>query len=50
MRDTLKLKVNEAIYQRVDMRFHLTALTRDESEAYIARQLAAVKAPGEIIT
>jgi general secretion pathway protein A len=50
MRDTLKLKVNEAIYQRVDMRFHLTALTREESEAYIARHLAAVKAPGDIFT
>ena len=46
----LKLKVNEAIWQRVDIRFHLTALNREETGAYIARHLAAVKAPGEIFT
>jgi type II secretory pathway predicted ATPase ExeA len=50
LRDTLKLKVNEAIWQRVDIRFHLTALNREETGAYIARHLSAVKAPGEIFT
>ena len=50
LRDTLKLQVNKAIWQRVDMRFHLPALNRDETAAYIAKHLAAVKASGEIFT
>ena len=47
---SLKLQVNKAIWQRVDMRFHLQALTREETAAYIAKHLATVKAPGEIFT
>jgi general secretion pathway protein A len=50
LRETLKLQVNNAISQRVDMRFHLQALSREETGAYIAKHLAAVKAPGEIFT
>jgi general secretion pathway protein A len=50
LRDTLKLQVNKAISQRVDMRFHLPVLTREETAAYIAKHLAAVKAPGEVFT
>jgi len=50
LRETLKLQVNKAIAQRVDMRFHLPVLNRQETNAYIARHLAAVKAPGEIFT
>jgi general secretion pathway protein A len=50
LRDTLKLQVNEAIWQRVDMRFHLPALSKEETTAYIAKHLAAVKTPGEIFT
>ncbi|MDZ4246087.1 MAG: AAA family ATPase [Dehalococcoidia bacterium] len=50
LRETLKLQVNVAISQRVDMRFHLPALSKEETTAYIARHLAAVKAPGEIFT
>jgi type II secretory pathway predicted ATPase ExeA len=50
LRETLKLQVNEAISQRVDIRFHLPALSKEETAAYIARHLAAVKAPGEIFT
>jgi len=50
LRETLKLQVNKAIWQRVDIRFHLPALSREETTAYIARHLAAVKAPGEIFT
>jgi type II secretory pathway predicted ATPase ExeA len=50
LRETLKLQVNNAISQRVDMRFHLPGLSKDETTAYIARHLAAVKAPGEIFT
>ena len=50
LRDTLRLQVNEAISQRVDMRFHLPPMARDETESYITRHLEAVKAPGEIFT
>lgn len=50
LRKTLKLQVNKAIAQRVDMRFHLSALGKEETIAYIARHLAAVKAPAEIFT
>ena len=32
------------------MRFHLQALNKAETAAYIAKHLAAVKAPGEIFT
>jgi general secretion pathway protein A len=50
LRETLKLQVNKAIWQRVDMRFHLPALNKDETTAYITKHLAAVKTPGEIFT
>jgi type II secretory pathway predicted ATPase ExeA len=50
LRETLKLQVNNAIRQRVDMRFHLNALSKEETAAYLTRHLAAVKAPGEIFT
>jgi general secretion pathway protein A len=50
LRDTLKLQVNEAIWQRVDLRFHLPPLSKEETISYFARHLAAVKTPGEIFT
>ena len=50
LRETLKLQVNEAIAQRINLRFHLPALSKEETAAYIAKHLAAVKAPGEIFT
>jgi type II secretory pathway predicted ATPase ExeA len=50
LRETLKLQVNNAIWQRVDIRDHLPALTNEETAAYIAKHLAAVKAPTEIFT
>lgn len=50
LRETLKLQVNKAISQRVDMRFHLSALSREETAAYIAKHLSAVRAPGDIFT
>jgi len=49
LRETLKLQVNKAIWQRVDIRFHLQALTHEETGAYIAKHLEAVKTPGEIL-
>lgn len=50
LRDTLKLQINKAISQRVDMRFHLPPLSREESATYITQHLKAVKAPNEIFT
>jgi general secretion pathway protein A len=50
LRETLKLQVNKAIWQRVDMRFNLLPLKKPETAAYIAQHLAAVKTPGEIFT
>jgi general secretion pathway protein A len=50
LRDTLKLQVNEAIWQRVDLRFHLPPLSKEETISYIARHLTAVKTSGEIFT
>ncbi|MBE0430121.1 MAG: AAA family ATPase [Thermoleophilia bacterium] len=50
LREALRLQVNKAIWQRVDIRFHLPALSREETAAYITRHLEIVKAPGEIFT
>jgi general secretion pathway protein A len=50
LKDALKLQINEAIWQRVDIRFHLLPMTQKETSAYVARHLEAVKAPGEILT
>jgi len=50
LRETLKMQINKAIWQRVDMRFHLSGLSKEETAAYIAKHLAAAKAPGEIFT
>jgi type II secretory pathway predicted ATPase ExeA len=50
LREMLKLQINNAIWQRVDMRFHLSPLSHEETAAYIAKHLTAVKAPGEIFT
>ena len=50
LRETLKMQINKAIWQRVDMRFHLSGLSKEETAAYTAKHLAAAKAPGEIFT
>ncbi len=50
LRETLKLQVNGAISQRVDIRFHLAALSKEETAAYMAQHLGAVKAGGDIFT
>lgn len=42
LRATLRLKVFEAIYQRVGLRFHLTGLNEAETAAYVAHQLQQV--------
>lgn len=50
LRDTLKLQINEAISQRVDMRFHLWPMEKSETHDYIRKHLEAVKASGDIFT
>jgi general secretion pathway protein A len=50
LRETLKLQVNKAIRQRVDMRFQLPVLSKAETTAYMVKHMVAVKAPGEIFT
>ncbi|RCX12116.1 type II secretory pathway predicted ATPase ExeA [Anaerobacterium chartisolvens] len=50
LRETLKLQINEAIWQRVDIRFHLPSMSPKETSDYVSRHLEAVKAPGEIFT
>lgn len=50
LKETLKLQVNQAIAQRVDIRFHLHPLERAETTNYVARHLETVKAAGDIFT
>lgn len=50
LKDTLKLQINEAISQRVDMRFHLCPMEKKETRDYIQKHLEAVKASSEIFT
>ena len=50
LKEILKLQVNQAISQRVDIRFHLHPLERAETTVYVARHLEAVKTAGEIFT
>lgn len=50
LKEMLKLQINEAIWQRVDMRFHLLPMSKDETSAYVSRHLESTKAAGEIFT
>jgi type II secretory pathway predicted ATPase ExeA len=50
LKETLKLQINEAIWQRIDIRFHILPMNRNETSAYVTRHLEAVKAVGEIFT
>lgn len=50
LKDALRLQVNEAISQRVDMRYHLTGMDKAETRQYLKRHMEAVKAPQEIFT
>ena len=50
LRDTLKLHVNAAIMQRVDIRYHLGTLSRDEATSYVKAHLSAVQATREVFT
>ena len=50
LKETLKLQVNQAIAGRVDMRFHLEAMDKQQTASYVAQHMKAVKAPREIFT
>jgi general secretion pathway protein A len=50
LKDTLRLQVNDAISQRVDMRFHLHPLNSQQTAQYIKKHLESVRAAGEIFT
>ena len=50
LRDAFKLQVNQAIAQRVDIRFHLAPMDQPETTKYVGKHLEAVKATGEIFT
>ena len=50
LRSKLKLQIHQAIDGRVDMRFHLEAMEREETAIYVKRHLERVKCPREIFT
>jgi type II secretory pathway predicted ATPase ExeA len=50
LKDTFKLQVNDAISQRVDIRFHLQPMTKEETSSYVSGHLDVAKASGEIFT
>jgi type II secretory pathway predicted ATPase ExeA len=50
LRLKLKLQIHQAIDGRVDMRFHLEAMTLEETAIYVRRHLERVKCSREIFT
>jgi type II secretory pathway predicted ATPase ExeA len=50
LRSKLKLQIHQAIDGRVDMRFHLEAMSCDDTAIYVKRHLERVKCPREIFT
>jgi type II secretory pathway predicted ATPase ExeA len=50
LRSKLKLQIHQAIDGRVDMRFHLEAMSDEETVKYVKRHLERVKCPREIFT
>ena len=50
LRSKLKLQIHQAIDGRVDMRFHLEAMSCEETAIYVKRHLERVKCPREIFT
>jgi type II secretory pathway predicted ATPase ExeA len=50
LRLKLKLQMHQAIDGRVDIRFHLEDMNREETAAYVKRHLERVKCPREIFT
>jgi type II secretory pathway predicted ATPase ExeA len=50
LRSKLKLQIHQAIDDRVDMRYHLSAMSFEETVTYVKRHLERVKCPREIFT
>jgi len=50
LRSRLKLQIHQAIDGRVDIRFHLEAMSIEETAKYVKRHLDRVKCPREIFT
>jgi len=50
LKEMLKLQIYEAIAQRVDIRFHLPVMTKEQTCAYIRHHLVVAGAAGEIFT
>jgi len=50
LKETLKLHVNAAIMQRIDIRYHLLPLRPAETAAYVKAHLNAVQAPRDIFS
>jgi type II secretory pathway predicted ATPase ExeA len=50
LRSKLKLQIHQAIDSRVGMRFHLEAMSGEETAIYVKRHLDRVKCPREIFT
>jgi type II secretory pathway predicted ATPase ExeA len=50
LRSKLRLQIHQAINDRVGMRFHLEAMSSDETAIYVKRHLERVKCPQEIFT
>ena len=50
LRSKLKLQIHQAIDGRVDIRFHLEAMSCEETAKYVKRHLDRVKCPREIFT
>jgi len=50
LRSKLKLQIHQAIEGRIDMRYHLEAMTCEETAIYVKRHLERVKCPREIFT
>ena len=49
-RSKLKLQIHQAIDGRVDMRFHLEAMSSEETAKYVRRHMERVKCPQEVFT
>lgn len=50
LRSKLKLQIHQAIDGRLDMRYHLEAMTCEETVTYVKRHLERVQCPREIFT
>jgi type II secretory pathway predicted ATPase ExeA len=50
LRSKVKLQIHQAIDGRIDMRFHLTPMNREETYSYIKRRLEMAKSRREIFT